>query len=302
MKAPIKIPSISVLHQVLGLKKPTNPLISIFNFSDIKVEVEFLENPIISDFYGIAIKEECTGKFKYGQQIYDFNDGMMYYTAPKQVMSFENPLVEGVNGSILVFHKDFLYSYKLASTIKNYGFFSYSTNEALFLSEQEEKSIQDIFLNIKRELNNNMDGFTQDLVVSNLELLFKYSDRYYNRQFMTRKKTNSDLLTKFETSLDDYFKNEGLLLNGIPSVQFIASQLNLSSNYLSDMLRVLTGQTTQQHIQYRLLSKAKELLSTSNLSVSEIAYSLGFEHPQSFHRLFKNHTSLSPIQYRQSFN
>ena len=147
-----------------------------------------------------------------------------------------------------------------------------------------------------------MDSFIQDLLVSNLDLLLKYCDRFYNRQFLTRKKVNNDLLSKQETLLDEYFKDEQLIENGIPTVHFVAEKLNLSANYLSDMLRVQTGKTTQQYIQTRLIEKAKELLSTTELSVSEIAYQLGFEHPQSFHRLFKNLTTFSPLEFRASFN
>lgn len=238
MNAPFKIPSITVMHQFLGLKKPVNPMISISDFTDITIEAAALKNPITSDFYCIAIKDECTGKFKYGQQVYDFNDGMMYFTAPQQVMSFENPKLDGVNGSVLIFHKDFLHGYPLASAIKNYGYFSYNTNEALFLSGQEEQSVYDILANIKREINTNMDGFTQDLVVSNLELLLKYCDRFYNRQFLTRKKSNADILTKLETLLDDYFNSDQLAVKGIPTVQYVANELHLSPRYLSDMLRV----------------------------------------------------------------
>ncbi len=160
----------------------------------------------------------------------------------------------------------------------------------------------DIISNVEQEIDANMDSFTQDLLVSNLELLLKYSDRFYNRQFLTRKKVNNDLLSKLENLLDDYFRKDKLIINGIPSVYFVANELNLSANYLSDMLRVQTGQTTQQHIQNRLIEKAKELLSTTAMSVSEIAYQLGFEHPQSFHRLFKNRTSFSPLEFRASFN
>lgn len=302
MNALVKISSISMLHQILGLKKPFNPLISVFDFKDIKRTTDLLQNAITTDFYGIAIKEECTGKFKYGQQYYDFNDGMMYFTAPQQVMRFDNPLLENAKGRILVVHPDFLHGYPLASQIKDYGYFSYSVNEALFLSEQEEQSVMDIFSNIARETETNMDRFTQDLLVSNLELLLKYCDRYYNRQFLTRKKANTDLLSKLEYLLDNYFKSGQLMEKGIPTVQYVAEELHLSPNYLSDMLRVQIGQTTQQYIQNRVIEKAKELLTTSEMSVSEIAYQLGFEHPQSFHRLFKNRTSISPMEFRASFN
>ncbi|REC62460.1 AraC family transcriptional regulator [Chryseobacterium pennae] len=303
MKTPIKVSSINAMHQALGLKKPSNPLISVFSFNDVKLKSETILSAVITDFYAIALKKDCAGgKFKYGQQYYDFEEGVMYFTAPQQVLQFEDVLLNEVEGFVLVVHPDFLQSYSLASKIKDYGFFSYTANEALFLSEKEEKSIMDIIENMSQEIDANMDSFTQDLLVSNLDLLLKYCDRFYNRQFLTRKKINNDLLSKLETLLDEYFKNDQLVVNGIPSVHFVAEKLNLSANYLSDMLRAQTGQTTQQHIQNRLIEKAKELLSTTEMSVSEIAYQLGFEHPQSFHRLFKNRTSFSPLEFRASFN
>lgn len=302
MKTPARITSISALHQFLGLKSPSNPLISVFNFDDIKLDTETILSTIITDFYVIALKKDCAGgKCKYGQNYFDFDEGIMYFIAPHQVLQFEDVLLNSVRGFVMVVHPDFLQSYPLAAKIKDYGYFSYTNNEALFLSEKEEKSIFDIIENVQSEINTNMDAFTQDLLVSNIDLLLKYCDRFYNRQFLTRKKNNNDLLSKLENLLDDYFKND-LIENGIPSVQFFAEKLNLSSNYLSDMLRVQTGQTTQQHIQNRVIEKAKELLSTTHLSVSEIAYQLGFEHPQSFHRLFKKFSTLSPLEYRASFN
>ncbi|MGK6344423.1 helix-turn-helix domain-containing protein [Chryseobacterium sp. DT-3] len=303
MKTPKKVSSINTLHQFLGLKKPANPLISVFNFDDVKLEPETILSAITTDFYVIALKKDCaSGKCRYGQQYYDFAEGIMYFIAPHQVLQFDDILLNKVRGFVLVVHPDFLHGYGLASSIKEYGYFSYTANEALHLSEKEEKTIFDIIANVEQEIDINMDSFTQDLLVSNLDLLLKYCDRYYNRQFLTRKKVNSDLLSKLELLLDDYFKNDKLTINGIPSVHSIADQLHLSANYLSDMLRVQTGQTTQQHIQNRLIEKAKELLSTTSMSVSEIAYQLGFEHPQSFHRLFKSRTSLSPLEFRSSLN
>lgn len=303
MRAPEKVSSISALHQFLGLKKPLNPLISVFNFDDVKLKPETILQAVTTDFYVVALKKDCAGgKCKYGQQYYDFDDGIMYFMAPHQVMQFEDILLNSVKGFVLVVHPDFLQGYSLASKIRDYGYFSYASNEALHLSEKEEKSVMDIIDNINRETDANMDAFTQDLLVANIDLLLKYCDRFYNRQFLTRKKANNDLLTKLEALLDDYFKANKLVEKGIPTVQFIANELHLSPNYLSDMLRVQTGQTTQQHIQNRVIEKAKELLSTTAMSASEIAYYLGFEHPQSFHRLFKNRTSVSPLEFRASFN
>lgn len=303
MKAPSKVSSISALHQFLGLGKPAHTLISVFNFDEMKLEPDTILSAVTTDFYVVALKKDCAGgKCRYGQQYYDFDEGIMYFIAPNQIMQFEDVLLNGVKGFVMVIHPDFLQGFPLAKQIKDYGYFSYATNEALHLSEKEEKSIMHIVENVSKEIDDNMDAYTQDLLVSNIELLLKYCDRFYNRQFLTRKKVNTDLLTKLENLLDDYFKNEGLLEKGIPTVQFVAGELNLSPNYLSDMLRIQTGQTTQQHIQNRVIEKAKEMLSTTNKSVSEIAFELGFEHPQSFHRLFKNRTTLSPLEFRQSFN
>ncbi|UKB86276.1 helix-turn-helix transcriptional regulator [Chryseobacterium sp. MEBOG06] len=302
MKTPERVPSITALHLYLKLKRPSNPLISVFDFNEVSVDPKTLLTAVTTDFYVVAIKSDCAGKFKYGQHYYDFDDGIMYFIAPNQVVQFEDILLSEVKGSVLVVHPDFLQGYPLASAIKEYCYFSYAANEALHLSDREEQSVTDIIDNIRRETENNMDVFTQDLLISNIDLLLKYCDRFYNRQFLTRKKVNHDLLTQLENILDDYFKSERLTIDGIPTVQFIASEMNISPNYLSDMLRVHTGQTTQQHIQNRLIEKAKELLSTTGMSVSEIAYHLGFEHPQSFHRLFKNRTAISPLEFRQTFN
>ena len=301
MKIPDKISSITALHNLFKLKKPLHSLISVFDLADAIIPDTIL-SAVYTDFYVIVLKKDCAGKCKYGQQYYDFEEGIMYFIAPNQVFQFEDIELSKVKGSVLVIHTDFLHGYPLATIVKDYGYFSYSSNEALHLSDREEKMVMEIIDNIRYEIETNMDGFTQDLLISNIDLLLKYSDRFYNRQFLTRKKVNNDLLSKLEKLLDDYFRNDKLSIDGIPTVQFITQELNLSPNYLSDMLRTYTGQTTQQHIQNKLIEKAKELLSTTGLSVSEIAYQLGFEHPQSFHRLFKSQTYVSPVQFRQSFN
>jgi len=303
MKVPERISSITRLHNYLQLKKPSHPLISVFDFSDVTVPAETILSAISTDFYVVALKKDCAGgKCRYGQQYYDFQEGIMYFLAPGQVLHFDDILLAQVKGLVLVVHPDFFHGYPLASQIKDYGYFSYASNEALHLSDREERSIMQIIQSISGEIDSNMDAFTQGLLAANIDLLLKYCDRFYNRQFLTRKKVSSDLLTKLEALLDDYFNGDRLIEHGIPTVQAIAQQLHLSPNYLSDMLRVHTGQTTQQHIQTRLIDKAKQLLSTTGLSVSEIAYQLGFEHPQSFHRLFKHRTSVSPLEFRQSFN
>jgi len=189
----------------------------------------------------------------------------------------------------------------LAKTIKNYGFFSYAVNEALFLSEKEEETIVSVMRAILQEYRSNIDKYSQDVIVSHIEVLLNYSNRFYGRQFITRKYTSNDLLAQMESLLTDYFREKSLN-KGLPTVQYVSEQLKVSPSYLSDMLRELTGQNAQQHIHNLLIEEAKELLSVTALSTSEIAYLLGFEYPQSFSRLFKQKTSLSPTDFRNSFN
>lgn len=256
---------------------------------------------LVLNFYTISLKN-CEGsKMKYGQNYYDFDEGMLAFMEPGQVISSENGGTRAT-GWWLVFHPDFIRNYPLGKTIKNYGFFSYAVNEALHLSEKEQATMEGIMKNIEEEYNHSIDLFSHDVMISHLELLLNYSNRFYNRQFITRKSASNDLLTKMESLLNDYFNIDKLVENGLPSVQYFANQLNVSSNYLSDMLRTLTGQSTQQHIHNKLIEKAKEALTLTNLSVSEIAYQLGFEHPQSFSKLFKSKTNVSPLEYRASFN
>lgn len=222
----------------------------------------------------------------------------MTFISPNQLLLHIQGEGSSPEGISLCFHPDFLNGYPLAKTIKSYGFFSYEISEALHLSEQEEAVVENILKSIETEYQSNIDQFSQDVIIAQIELLLQYSNRFYNRQFITRKPANDDILIRLENLLTDYFNN----VSGLPTVQFISEQLNVSPNYLSDMLRSITGQTTQQHIHNKLIDKAKELLTTTNLSVSEIAYQLGFEYPQSFNKLFKNKTNISPLEYRQSFN
>lgn len=298
---PVLFNSISELHRALGLPKPLHPLISLVDYSNIRADTTELEKGIIFNFYKISYKKNYTGKVKYGQSYYDFDEGGLSFVSPNQVISVSDD--EGdYGGYTLLIHPDFIRNFPLGKKIKDYGFFSYSVAEALFLSDKEKEIIIGLFKNIETELESAIDLFSQEVVVSQLELLLSYSKRFYNRQFITRKSASSDLLSKTEELLDNYFTVEEGLLKGLPSVQEIADELNVSAHYLSDMLRSLTGRNTQQHIHSRLIDKAKELLSTTNLTVAEVAYQLGFEHPQSFNKLFKNKVKVSPVEYRQSFN
>jgi AraC family transcriptional activator of pobA len=297
---PQKINSISELHRMLGLPKPLHPLVSLVDNTRIAIDKDKLPAAFLFNFYNISYKASLRGKIRYGQNYYDFDEGGLVFTAPNQVMAITDDTE--YLGSTLLFHPDVIRNYPLGENIKKFGFFSYDTNEALHLSEKEKTVILNIFRNIEDELQSTIDDFSQDVIIAQIELLLNYSNRFYKRQFLTRKAVNNDLLSKAEHLLDGYFDQESALTKGLPTVQYLAVQLNVSPRYLSDMLRSLTGQNAQQHIHNKLIEKAKEMLSTSNLSVAEVAYQLGFEFPQSFNKLFKRKTNLSPLEFRQSFN
>ena len=300
------IDSILQFHRLLSLPDPLHPMISVIHLEDIRFKKDSVLEKFSTGFYSISLKKDVMAKMKYGQNQYDFDKGVLSFTAPKQIQNLDLSDIDSDNngagnGFALLFHPDFLGKHSVASTIKNYGFFSYSSNEALHLSEKEEQNILEIFLKIEQEYQH-IDKHTQEIIVAQIDLLLSYCNRFYERQFITRKPANNDILIKMENLLDDYFNNEESLKEGIPTVDYFASQLNLSPHYLSDMLRTLTGQSTQQHIQNKLIEKAKEFLSTTELSVAEIAYHLGFEYPQSFNKLFKKKTEISPLEFRKSFN
>jgi len=298
----VSINTLSEFHKVLEVRPPTNPLISVIDFKETFENASYIEDLITYKFYCISfIKNERYGHL-YGRQAIDFDNGVLKFCSPKQLLEVkdEHAIIE--NGKVLVVHPDFLQGYELAKKIKEYGFFSYSITEALHLSDQESKAITTLFDNIQNEISRDIDSYSQDIIVSYFELLLNYSNRFYNRQFITRKVQRTDLLEKINAVLADYFDSEHLAHSGIPTVQWLAEQFNLSPNYLSDMLRSNTGLTAKQHIQNQLLEKAKEILATSNKTVSEIAYSLGFGYPQSFNKFFKNQTHKSPIEFRKSLN
>ena len=299
-----RIKTITEYHRVKGLPKPEHPLISLIDYETIKQSPENNSVHWVFDFYSISLKRDLSGKMKYGQQQYDFDEGIMFFISPNQVFGIEvekNPNVKP-SGWILLVHPDFLWKTPLAKTIKQYEYFDYTVNEALFLSDKEETTIINILKNVQHEYHSNIDKFSQDIIISQLETLLNYSERFYHRQFLTRKISNHKILNRLEEMLAEYFNNNDSIKKGLPTVQYIADKLNVSPNYLSVLLKVLTGQSTQQHIHDKLIEKAKEKLSTTDLSVSEIAYELGFEHPQSFSKLFKTKTNLSPLEFRQSFN
>jgi AraC family transcriptional regulator, transcriptional activator of pobA len=300
----LKIKTISQYHQVMGLPKPEHPLISVINLESVQHPPGKESVSLVFDFYSISLKRDFNAKIRYGQQTYDFDEGIMFFISPGQVFGIHvnKDAILKRSGWLLLVHPDFLWNTALAKTIRQYEFFNYSVHEALFLSDKEETMVTGILRNIGQEYHSNIDHFSQDVMIAQLELLLTYGERFYHRQFITRKITNHKVLDKLEDILTSYFNQGSFPQKGLPTVQWVASQLNISPSYLSELLRVLTGQSTQQHIHDKLIEKAKEKLSSTDLSVSEIAYELGFEHPQSFSKLFKTKTSLSPLAFRQSFN
>lgn len=300
MEKPIRIKTISELHKLMGLPKPHHPLIELIDLSKQKKDTGIFA--VLFDLYVITLKRGCDKLF-YGQQQYDFDEGVMAFLSPGQILRGESDNIpENIDGWMLFIHPDFLWNTSLAKKIKQYDFFGYTINEALFLSDKEETMINGIVENIKNEYQTNIDQFSQDIIISHLETLLNYSERFYQRQFITRKKTNHQILDRLEVLLSAYFNSDDLVSKGLPTVQYISDHLNVSPTYLRSLLKTLTGLNTQQHIHEKLIEKAKEKLSTTDLTVSEIAYELGFEHMQSFSKLFKEKTSQSPLAFRAGFN
>lgn len=297
--------TITEYHRIAGLPKPAHPLISVVHMKDLDTPLADTPFSLIYDFYSISMKRVKNTKFKYGQQASDFDEGVLFFMSPGQVFSVEfekSAAMHQPEGWMILIHPDFLWNTPLAKSIKKYEYFSYSVYEALYLSDREENVLNNIVQNIEQEYHANIDHFSQSVIIAQLELLLTYSERFYQRQFITRKAVSHELLIKLEDLLDNYF-NSGLLAEkGLPSVTFIAENLNISPGYLSGLLKSLTGQNTQQHLHNKLIELAKEKLSTTKLSVSEIAYELGFEHLQSFSKMFKTKTRLSPMEFRHSFN
>ncbi|MGF7214216.1 AraC-like DNA-binding protein [Spirosoma lacussanchae] len=300
---PYRIESISQIHRMMGLPNPHHPLIGIIDLKDLRdLDTDPGIHAVLFDLYVVSLKRGCD-KLMYGQQKYDFDEGLMAFLAPGQILrGEENGVPHQLEGWMLFIHPDFLWNTALSRKMKQYDFFGYSTHEALFLSDKEETIINGIIDTIRQEYQANMDKFSQDVMIAHLDVLFTYAQRFYERQFITRKITNSKLLERVDDMLTNYFRGDDLLEKGLPTVQQIAETLHVSTKYLSSLLKQLTGQTTQQLIHEKLIERAKERLSTTELSVSEIAYELGFEHSQSFSKLFKAKTNQSPLSFRASFN
>lgn len=297
----LRIKSVSQLHKLFGLNPPKNPLISVFNWEDIKfVNSENLKDieKVVLDFYIISLKDSACDNLKYGRNTYDFDEGSIMFMAPGQAM---NTVADGnATGWVLIFHPEFLRHTKLSLNMSEYSFFNYEIHEALYVSDDEKNTLKSIINQMIQEYSNNTDSFTKEVIVTQLELLLNYSKRFYSRQFYTRSSKNADVISQFEKHLQLWFDSEDITLNGLPSVSLIAESIGMSSDYLSDMLKQETGKNAKDHIHYALINRAKNLLLSTNDTVSEIAYSLGFEYPQYFSKLFKHKTGMTPTQYRKN--
>lgn len=294
-----KFETIQEFHRYFGLPAPEHPHISIISIGDMYTD-DCFKTFSFSFFSSIAFKSVFKGKMQYGQSTYDFDKGMMSFVSPDQIFSFQHEEGTKHSGWIILIHSDFLWNTPLEKNIKSYDFFDYSVNEALFLSDAEQKIMLDILELIKQEYHARIDKFSKEIIIAQLELLLKYAQRFYERQFITRDKPNHLILSKLENFINHWFDSGEF--NGLPTVQIISDHLNISPSYLSRLLHSLIGQSTQQYLQKKLIDKAKERLAHPDLSVSEVAYELGFEHPQSFNKLFKKHTELTPSEFKKSLN
>ena len=297
----IRLESISQLNALFQQTAPKHPLISVVDFSKIEKHEKVEEIKLTCGFYSVMFKNHCANKLKYGKEYYDFQEGTLMCIAPNQIITIEsdaNSENADIVGWGLFFHPDLIRGTSLGNKIKEYTFFSYEINEALHLSDKEKQTLWDCVDKLENELSENIDLHSQTLITSNIELLLNYCARYYDRQFITRKKVNTNLLTKFETILNSYFNSNDQQYKKLPSVKYFADLLFLSPNYLSDLLKKETGKTAQEYLHYYLIEEAKNNLLNTDDPINEIAFNLGFEYPQYFSKLFKSKTGMTPIAYR----
>ena len=287
----------------LGMPRPEHPMLSVFNSKgDGYLPCPRDSSPpITNDCYSISFKKFVKGHLNYGRTKYDFTNGALIFIGPRQVLQWDNRVVFEQKGFSINFHEDFLKATELAQQIKKYGFFSYSVNESLHLSPKEEMQIESIVENIEIEYQNNHDAYSKEIIISQLDTLLKYANRFYERQFLNRKEVSTDLLDQFNQLLSTYFESGKLQEKGIPNIEQIANRMSVSQRYLSDTLKKETGKTTTEHIQLYLIDEAKNILLQPNKSISEVAYELGFEYPQYFSRLFKKQEGVSPTAFRKLY-
>jgi AraC-like DNA-binding protein len=281
----------------MGVAPPKHPLISIVHWGDVSPPAEKGTLKYMSDFYTVMLKDADCG-MQYGRNYYDFNEGLLTFIGPKQVFSVTSENYSAT-GWMLLFHPDLIRQSNLGKIIGNYSFFSYDVHEALHLSDKEESILGDTIEKLEFELEQNIDAHSKNLLVSNIELLLNYCNRFYERQFHTRADSHSDVVTSVERLIKEYYNDEKQLQEGTPSIQYLANKVNLSANYLSDLLKKETGRNTKEHINNFVVDRAKTILLNSENNVSEIAYDLGFNYPHYFSRMFKKETGMTPQKYRE---
>lgn len=292
-----RVATINELHSIAGLKKPKHPLVSVIDYSKVKVVDAPETGSFVCSFYTVNFKRNC--HFMYGRQPFDHQEGTLHCTAPEQIITFDRKRDTGsTEGWGLYFHPELIRNSNLGKKIHEYTFFSYAENEALHLSDEEKQTLLSILKQLEKEYNTNIDHYSHELIISNIELFLNYCKRYYGRQFITRTNQSKDLIVKFENFLTEYVNSDKLKTSGIPSVKHCAEVMNLSANYFGDLLKSETGRNAQEYIHYFLLEKAKNLLVSSEKRINEIAYVLGFEYPQNFSKLFKKKVGVSPTDFR----
>ena len=299
MKDFVRLESITQVHDFLGIPKPLHPLVSVIPIDGRMLNADFGNLTFVLDLFQISLKSGFSGQLLYGRNTYDFEEGTMAFMKPGQTMKIEGAAPsEGEHGWTLLIHPDFLRKSSLGATMDKHSFFSYQSNEALHVSEEEKNTITDLVHKIKKEYSGNLDRHSQGVILSTIELLLSYCTRFYDRQFFTRTNLNQDHATRFEDMLKAYFERDQHLAQGLPTVKGCGQELGMSGAYLSDLLKQETGLSAQEHIHRHVIDKAKTKLLSSNQSVSQIAFNLGFEYPQHFSRLFKSKTGLTPVQFR----
>ncbi|QHC86018.1 AraC family transcriptional regulator [Empedobacter brevis] len=309
---PIRFNTLADVMQASGFPPPQHPLIALLNGVDEPLTGRVPKKSHVLSYYKIAFKPDAGGELIYGQTKFDFREGGLFFVAPQQILAATDQELnddEKIKTNTvlspqitLLIDPDFLLQYPLSQKIHQYHFFSYATNEALHLSVKEKETILSLFRNIEDELENRIDDMSHDVIIAQIELLLNYAQRFYKRQFITRKQKYHSLTDQIDAVLENYFLDEQAIHNGVPTVNYVSDQLHMSASYLSDLLRNLTGQNTQQFIHDKMIYRAKNKLASTSLSISEIAFELGFEQPQSFSRLFKSKTQQSPQEYRAQFN
>ncbi|BDD06641.1 helix-turn-helix domain-containing protein [Aureibacter tunicatorum] len=295
----LKIMTLSEMFKLINLPAPKHPLITLIDYSKTPLQAQLPPCKVICDFYQITLKSDKNGFLKYGREKYDYQEGSLIYLAPGQVVQFSDAQdIQVDKGWSLFFHADLIRSFSLEKKMKDYGFFNYQSNEALHISEREKEIIDSIIKKMQIELDSHLDEYSEEVMVSNLELLLNYSKRFYNRQFITRKRFDVGLIAKFTELLETYFDEDKQKQLGLPTVQYFADELNYSSNYLNELIKKSTDRSILEHVHFKVIEMAKTKLLNTNMSISEIAYELGFEYSQYFSRLFKKKTGMTPISYR----